>query len=240
VIFELFYWPQIQGRGEFVRILFEDQGAEYVDVCRSLDGLERMHRLLHGEGAPLLPFAPPFLRADDLWLSHTAAIASFVGEQLGFAPSFEQERLTARSIALTIADLVSEVHDTHHPISVEHAYERQADAAKRRAHAFRDYRMPKFLRHLERTILRNDQRGGDGVLVGSEISYVDLCAFQAIEGLRYAFPRAFARVAPELQRLLALHSRISVRSRLQGYLASDRRPPFGEQDVFRHYPELDG
>ena len=234
MIFELFYWPQIQGRGEFVRMLFEDQGADFVDVCRTPDGLERMHKLLHGEGAPLLPFAPPFLRADDLWLSQTAAITSFVGEKLGLAPHYEQDRHIARSIALTIADLVTEVHDTHHPISVEQRYEKQADVAKRRADAFRDYRMPKFLRYL-------DHRGGDGVLAGSgDITYVDLAAFQAIEGLKYAFPRAFAKLAPELQRLLALHSRISIRPRLAKYLASERRVPFSEDDVFRRYPELDG
>jgi glutathione S-transferase len=240
MILELFYWPQIQGRGEFARLVLEDTGVNYVDVCRTPDGLERLNRIMHGEDAPLMPFAPPFLRADDLWLSHSAAITSFLGEKLGLAPLFEQERLVARSIALTIADLVTEVHDTHHPISVEHAYERQQEPAKLRAAAFRDYRMPQFLRHLERTIVRNDRTGGAGVLVGTDITYVDLSAFQVIEGLKFAFPRAFEKLSRELPRLIGLHDRIGMRPRLASYLASKRRLPFNEQDVFRHYPELDG
>ncbi|HWO20399.1 MAG TPA: glutathione S-transferase [Kofleriaceae bacterium] len=240
MILELFYWPQIQGRGEFVRLVLEDSGVDYVDVCRTSDGLDRLNRIMHGEGAPLMPFAPPFLRVDDLWLSHTAAITSFLGEKLGLAPLFPQEQLVARSVALTIADLVTEVHDTHHPITVERAYETQVEPAKLRAAAFRDYRMPQFLRYLERTIVRNDHTGGAGVLVGTEISYVDLSAFQVIEGLRLAFPRAFERISRELPRLIALHDRVGMRPRLASYLASERRLPFSEHDVFRHYPELDG
>jgi glutathione S-transferase len=239
MIFELFYWPQIQGRGELVRILFEDQGVDYADVCRTPDGMDRLNRILHGEDSPLMPFAPPFLRADELWISHTAAIATFVAEKLGFEPPFEQEKLTARTLALTLADLVTEAHDTHHPISVDLTYDKQTEPARLRAAAFRDRRMPKFLRYFERTIVRNDRHGGGGVLVGSEITYVDLMAFQVIEGLKHAFPRAFERIAREVPNLVALHSRISVRPRLAAYLASDRRLPFNDQDIFRHYPELD-
>jgi glutathione S-transferase len=240
MICELFYWPGIQGRGELVRLVLEDAGVDYVDVCREPEGLERMNEILHGKGAPLTPFAPPFLRLDDLWISHTAAIMSFVGERFGLAPPFEQEQLTARTIALTIADLVTEVHDTHHPISVEQHYEEQIDAARLRAVAFRSLRMPKFLRYLERTITRNDRRGGGGVLVGGAITYVDLAAFQVIEGLTYAFPRALAHLARELPHLMRLHDRVAARPRLASYLASERRVPFNEHGIFRRYPELDG
>ncbi len=158
----------------------------------------RLHELMSGGGgAPLMPFAPPILHAGELWISHTAAITSFVAERHGLAPSFEQERLTARTIALTIADLATEAHDTHHPISSELHYEKQSAPAKLRAEAFRTARMPKFLRHLERTISRNDRHsGGAGVLVGTDITYVDLEAFQIVEGLKYAYPRAFARLIP--------------------------------------------
>jgi glutathione S-transferase len=240
MIYELFYWPQIQGRGEFVRLVLEDAGVPYTDVCRAPDGLERLSKIMHGEGAPTMPFAPPFLRAGDVWLSHTATITSYLGEQLGLAPRQDQERHNARALALTIADLVTEAHDTHHPITVDKHYEKQVETAKLRAEAFRNARMPKFMRDLERLIGRNNRQGGDGVLVGSEIGYVELSAFQVIEGVKYAFPRAFARVLHEIPLLMALHSRITLRPRLSRYLASERRLPFNEHDVFRHYPELDG
>ena len=32
--YELYYWPDIQGRGEFVRLALEEAGADYVDVAR--------------------------------------------------------------------------------------------------------------------------------------------------------------------------------------------------------------
>jgi len=31
--YELYYWPGIQGRGEFVRLALEEAGADYIDVA---------------------------------------------------------------------------------------------------------------------------------------------------------------------------------------------------------------
>ena len=57
-------------------------------------------------------------------------------------------------------------------------------------------------------------------------------------GLRYAFPKAAAR--EETPRLGALHDAVAARPRIAAYLASGRRVPFNESDIFRRYPELDG
>jgi glutathione S-transferase len=175
------------------------------------------------------------LYAGSIVVAQTAAITSFLGARHGLAPSTEAEQLAALTIALTIADLVAEAHDTHHPIAVDQRYETQKAAALERAAAFRRARIPKFLGYLERNLERN----GD-VLVGAATSYVDLAAFQVVEGLSYAFPRAMARVAPSVPRLLALRDRVAQRPRLLRYLTSPRRLPFSEQGIFRHYPELDG
>src|SRR5690606_12354188 len=187
--YELYYWPGIQGRGEIARLILEDTGADYVDVARERGGMTKMERVLAGREPALLPFAPPFLRAGRLWLAQSAQIASVLGEQLGLAPKAEQPRLAARTIMLTIADFIDEIHDTHHPVAVEKYYEEQKAAAKQRAASFRDARMPKFLRYLEANI----ERSSRGVLVGNRITYVDLAAFQIVEGLTYAFPRAFRK-----------------------------------------------
>lgn len=231
--YELYYWPGIQGRGEIPRLILEDAGADYVDVAREPGGMAKMQRVLDGKERALLPFAPPFLRAGRLWLAQSAQIASVLGEQLGLAPTGEQPRLAARTIMLTIADFIDEIHDTHHPIAVEKYYEEQKAAAKQRAASFRDTRMPKFLRYLERNI----ERSGRGVLVGRSITYVDLAAFQIAEGLTYAFPRAFER--QRVPRLRALHDRVAARPRLAAYLASERRLPFSREGIFRYYAELD-
>jgi glutathione S-transferase len=233
--YELFYWPGIQGRGEIPRLILEDAAAEYVDVGRDKNGMERMQRVLEGGEPALLPFAPPFLHAGDVWLAQSALIASFLGEQLGLAPKPEPARLVARTIMLTIADFVDEVHDTHHPIAVDDYYEKQKEPAAQRAHAFRSARMPKFLRYLERNI----ERSREGVLVGGDITYVDLAAFQIVEGLSYAFPRAFGKHRKDVPLLLALRDRVAQRPRITAYLVSERRLPFNQQGIFRHYPELD-
>jgi glutathione S-transferase len=233
--FELFYWPGIQGRGEIPRLILEDAGANYVDVGREPNGMKRMKSVLDGNEPGLLPFAPPFLRAGDVWLAQSAQIASFLGEQLGLAPASEAARFVARTIMLTIADFIDEVHDTHHPIAVDDYYEKQKDAAAQRAKSFRTSRLPKFLGYLD----RNLERSG-GVLVGNDITYVDLAAFQIVEGLGYAFPRAFAKHRDDASRLLALRDRVAQRPRITAYLTSERRLPFNEHGIFRHYPELDG
>ncbi|HUJ58181.1 MAG TPA: glutathione S-transferase [Kofleriaceae bacterium] len=232
--YELYYWP-IQGRGEVARLVLEDTATPYVDVCRRKGGIQRMQRLL-ARGAPgLRPVAPPLLRAGTLWMAQSALIASFLGERLGRAPAGEQARLAARTIMLTIADLIDEVHDTHHPIAVDKYYEQQKPQARLRAASFRSHRLPKFLRYLE----HNLERTRTGVLVGRTPSYVDLAAFQIAEGLAYAFPRTFGRLRRKTPRLLALRDRIAARPRIAAYLASDRRLPFDETGIFRHYRELD-
>lgn len=233
--YELYYWP-IQGRGELARLVLEDAGADYEDMSRSRAGMTRMQAILDGAAPELLPFAPPFLRAGRIWLAQSAQIASFLGEELGLAPRSEPARYIARTIMLTIADLVDEVHDTHHPIAVDKYYEEQKPQAKLRAASFRAKRLPKFLRYLEHNLERNHT----GFLVGKRVTYVDLAAFQIVEGLGYAFPRAFRRHRAKVPRLLALHARIADRPRIAAYLSSERRYPFSEHGIFRHYPELDG
>jgi glutathione S-transferase len=232
--YELYYWPEIQGRGEFVRLVLEDADAEYIDVGREPGGLERLEAVLAGEHDGILPFALPVLYAGPIVVAQTVAITSFLGARHHLAPADERGRLGALTIALTIADLVTEVHDTHHPITVEERYETQKPAARQRASAFRSTRLARFLGYLEANLERNGE-----VLVGSAVSYVDLAAFQVVEGLSYAFPRAMARVRDDIPRLLALRDRVAQRPRLLRYLTSPRRLPFNEQGIFRHYPELD-
>jgi glutathione S-transferase len=233
--YELYYWPEVQGRGEFVRLVLEDADCDYVDVAREPGGGQHLAAVLSGDRDGVLPFAPPVLYAGSIVIAQTAAITSFLGERHGLAPTSESGRLAALTLALTIADLVAETHDTHHPIAVDKRYELQRAAAKDRAAVFRNARMPKFLGYLERNLERNGE-----VLVGSEISYVDLAVFQVIEGLSYAFPRAMTRVRDHIPKLLALRDRVVQRPRLLRYLMSPRRVPFNQQGVFRHYEELDG
>jgi glutathione S-transferase len=214
--YELYYWPSIQGRGEFVRLALEDAGAPYRDVCRE------SKRMPENPQA----FAPPFLKAGKLVIPQTANILLYLGARLGLAPKSEAERLRLHGLQLTIADWLVEVHDTHHPIAASLYYEDQKSAAKRRAGIFLTERLPKFMRYFERA-------------AGGKFSYVHLSLFQMIEGLRYAFPRAMAKQRRRYPRLLKIQERVSRRPRLAAYLSSERRIPFNQYGIFRHYPELD-
>lgn len=239
--YELFYWPSIQGRGEFVRLALETAGADYVDVARERGdglGVDAMLRMMERPDLPRPPFAPPFLRAGRQVIAQTANILQFLGPRLGLVPEAEGTRLWAHQLQLTVEDLVVDVHDTHHPVAMSLYYEDQKSEAARRAAYFTTDRAPELLGYFETVLVRNP--GQRGYLVGRSLSYLDLSMFQLVAGLRYAFPRMMARLEPDIPQLVALHDRVAQRPRVAAYLASERRLPFSEDGIFRHYPELDG
>ena len=236
---ELYYWPGIQGRGEFVRLALEDVGAAYVDVARERkNGLMAMMRFLEGEESGALPFAPPLVKVGKTIVSQTANVLAYLAPRVGLVPDDEALRAETNQIQLTIADFVDEIHDTHHPIAGSLYYEDQKSAAKRRAQLFVKERMPKYLGWLEKVLTRNSKSGGQW-LVGSDRTYVDLSAFQIVEGLRYAFPNAMTALEPQIPKVIALRDRVAQRPRIVAYLKSKRRQAFNQMGIFRHYPELD-
>jgi len=234
----LYYWPTIQGRGEFVRLLLEEAGADYVDVARTKGGMAKMSRFLDGKERGALPFAPPFVTVGNVVVSQTANVLAFLAPRYRLVPTDEALRAEASQIQLTIADFLGEVHDVHHPIAGSLYYEDQKREAKRRARLFLKERLPRYLGWLEDVLERNRKSGGRW-LVGRDRGYVDLSGFQMIEGLRYAFPNAMARREWKIPRLVALRDRVADRPRIARYLRSERRIPFNQDGIFRHYPELD-
>jgi len=239
--YELYYWPGIQGRGEYVRLALEDDGAEYTDIALLSEarggGVSALRRYLEGDDVERPPFAPPFLKAGRQLIGQTANILLYLGGRLGLAPRDAAGRLWTHQLQLTIMDLVAEAHDTHHPIGSALYYEDQKAPAKRRAKDFRENRMPKFYGYFERVLERN--RSGAPGMVGKRITYADLSMAQAIAGLRYAFPAASRKALRATPRLEALHDAVLDRPRIKRYLASKRRLDFNNDDIFRRYKELD-
>jgi glutathione S-transferase len=238
--YELYYWPTIQGRGEFVRLVLEAAGADYIDVG-NLDGeqqgVKRLMQYLEDKAIERPPFAPPYLRAGRLLIGQTANILQYLGPRLGLVPKDLASRLWTQQLQLTIADAVAEAHDTHHPVGASLYYEDQKPEAKRRALDFVSRRIPKFLGYFEAVLTRDPQ--GPAHLVGHRLSYADLSLFQLIAGLRYAFPKSMRRRASKWPRVLALAAAVEQHPRIAAYLVSDRRLAFSEDGIFRHYPELD-
>jgi glutathione S-transferase len=237
--YELHYWPTIQGRGEFVRLALEVAGAPYVDVART--DMKAMLHYLEDASVQRPPFAPPFLVDGRKVIGQSAAILFYLGPRLGLVGKTEADQVWTHQIQLTIADVVTEVHDTHHPVASSLYYEDQKPEAKRRAQDLLKNRVPKFLAWFEAILERNPRNAGKEAphLAGAKLSYADLSLFQLVEGLYYAFPKGTARALKKAPRVLALHGGVGRNKRVADYLASERRIPFNEQDIFRRYPELD-
>jgi glutathione S-transferase len=233
--YELYYWPTIPGRGEFIRLALEEAGANYVDMARGKRGVDAMMKLMRDERAKRPPFAPPFLKAGKIVIAQAANILLYLGPRLGLAPRDEAGALWTHQLQLTISDLVVEIHDSHHPITTYLYYEEQRPAAKRRTADFWRYRVPKILGYFERILTKSV---GSYVL-GRRLCYVDLSLFQIVEGLRYAFPKRMKRFERKVPRLVALHDRVAARPRIAAYLASDRRIAFSQWGIYRYFKELD-
>jgi len=128
MIYELYYWPGIQGRGEFVRLALEEAGADYVDVARGPDadggGVAALHRAARRcrlRASAVCAAVPESGRARDRpdrcdpAVPRPAARPRAADEPDGYgAPA-----------AVTIADAVAEAHDVHHPIAGASYYEDQ-------------------------------------------------------------------------------------------------------------------
>ena len=231
--YELYYWPGIQGRGEYVRLALEEAGADYVDVARGARGTAAMMKMMEQGGTP--PFAPPFLKAGKLLIGQTANILLYLGSRHGLAPKTEAGKLWLHQLQLTITDLVLEVHDTHHPIGPSLYYEDQRAVAKKRTDEFWNERVPKYLGYFEGLLKDN----GGAAVAGRRITYVDLSLFQIVEGLRYAFPKRMNAFEREIPGLVDLRDRVAARPNIKAYLASDRRIAFNEDGIFRRYKALD-
>jgi glutathione S-transferase len=241
MIYQLYYWPGIQGRGEYIRLALEEAGARYIDVARMPQkqggGEAAILRLLEDTGLERPPFAVPCLKAGKQLIAQTANILLFLGPRLGLAPRDAAGKIWTHQLQLTLSDFVVEIHDTHHPLGGDLYYEEQKSAARRRAQQFLAERLPKFLDYFEGVLKRNTQRGD--WMVGPRLTYADLSMAQVLAGLRYAFPNASRGALRSRPRLRALHRAAFSRPRIRRYLASDRRIAFNNDDIFRRYPELD-
>jgi glutathione S-transferase len=192
-----------------------------------------MMRMMEAKSTP--PFAPPFLKAGKLVIGQTANILLYLGARHGLAPKPEAGWLWVHQLQLTVADLVLEIHDTHHPLGPSLYYEDQRVPAKKRSEEFWNERVPKYLGYFERLLESNN----GSYLTGRRLTYVDLSLFQIVEGLRYAFPNRMKGFERDIPGLVGLHDRVAARPNIKAYLSSDRRIPFNEDGIFRHYKELD-
>jgi glutathione S-transferase len=230
--YNLWYWPDIQGRGEFIRLALEAAGIDYLDCARE-GGADALMKDMASYDRP--PFAPPYLELDGMAIAQVANILAYLGQQHDLAPSNMADRFWVHELQLTMADLVAEVHAIHHPVEMMAYYDDQKPEAARAAAQFREERLPKFLKYFDHAA---DANPGDW-LIDHRWSYADTSLFQLVEGLRYMFPKRMERLESDYPGVIRVHDLVADLPGIRAYLKSDRRLPFNEDGIFRHYPELD-
>ncbi|KAM0327132.1 hypothetical protein ACHAQA_006263 [Verticillium albo-atrum] len=247
VPYNLIYWPGIPGRGEHVRILLEEAGASYTDTATAEKGVEEV--LAHiaststGDATNPPSLAPPILKHGDLVISQLPNILQYLGIRLNLVPKLDDENdgfFYVNQLALTALDgLSNEAHDTHHPIGVALTYEEQKEESKKKAKIYVEIRLPKFLAYFER-VIKGEASGEGPWLYGGSLSYADLVLFQCIDGLKFAFPKALAKLeaSKDYDGVFKLFDAVKERPRVKEYLASERRQKYS-MGIYRHYPELD-
>lgn len=235
--YTLYYWPGIQGRGEYVRLALEEAGADYIDIAlvpeKKGGGVPAIRRYLEGRGTKHVPYAPPFLKAGAQVIGQTANILYFLGPRIGLAPRGEPGRLWVSQLQLTVADLITEAHNTHHPVANSLYFEQQVKEARRSAKEFARARLPKYLDYFDLVLAKNGPW-----LTGRSLTYADLSLAQVLRGIDYAFPRTMPRLMRARPRLAKLRDAVFERPRIVRYVESERRLPFNNDDLFRCYPEL--
>ncbi len=231
--YQLWYWPDFPGRGEFVRLFMEAAELDYTDIART-DGADALvEDMVAREG--IRPFAPPYLVDEDVCIGQTALILTYLTDKEGLGTGDLASDLGLVQLQMDIADLVTEVYATHHPIAPGIDYLDQMEAAFERAHDFRTNRLPKYLIHFDNALASN---GGPFVL-GQQWSHVDTSLFQLMEGLDYAFPAYMRSMAGTWPHLEGLQGAVPEIEGVAAYLASERRAEFNQSGIFRHYEELD-
>jgi len=230
---QLWYWPSIPGRGEFIRLPLEAAGVPYRDMARELGADALMEDMEKRQGHR--PFAPPYIVDGGLVIGQVAHILTVLSDRHGFGAGELSRDLQLIQLQLDITDVVEEVHSVHHPLGVGKYYEEQKEAALIRAKEFREERMVKWLNHFEHEL---SLEGGPFVL-GERWSHVDTSLSQLLRGLAYAFPRRSAALQGRYPRLQACREAVANLPGVAAYRASDRCIPFNKDGIFRHYPELD-
>jgi glutathione S-transferase len=231
--YQLWYWPSIPGRGEFVRLPLEAAGVPYRDMARELGADALIEDMKQRQGHK--PFAPPYIVEGDLVIGQVAHILTVLSDRHGFGAGELSRDLQLIQLQLDISDIVQEVHSVHHPLAIGKYYHEQKEAALVRAQEFRSERMVKYLKHFEQALSLED---GPFVL-GARWSHVDTSLFQLCAGLAYAFPRRFAALQSRYRRVQGACEAVANLPGVAAYRASDRCISFNEDGIFRHYPELD-
>ncbi|KAG5926470.1 hypothetical protein E4U53_003074 [Claviceps sorghi] len=244
--YELIYWPGVPGRGEFIRLLFEEAGVPYQDTAKKeSEAVSRVMALTDadnkGDKSNVPAMACPALKHGHVTLSQTPNILLYLAPKLGLAPAAGDAMYQLNQLVLTILDFLSnEVHDTHHPIGTSATYEDQKPEAAKRAESFKTERLPKFLAYAQR-VLDGEASGEGPWLHGGKLTYADLVLFQGIHGTEFAFPNTMKKMrdSGKYDGVFNLFKAVGERPNIKEYLASDRRASYSH-GIWRHYPELDG
>jgi len=221
-------WGHMLGRGEYVRLMFEELGVPYVEKTRDDPGAaarfcwgsDKHTGEPENKGMPVL--FPPVIVRDGFTLCQTPAILRYLGEKYGAAPQNPEDRARADMINLQAADVIAEGRLAFHPVTPWATYFDQIEEAKFHIDRWQKVRMPKFVKTFETLLAYNN--GGQAFFIGDSLTYADIAVFHTLCAMEAQFPEAWAALQAPLCK--AFKTRIAARPRIAAYLASDRRGQF--------------
>jgi len=173
---KLWYWPGIKGRGEYVRLAFEEAGVPYEDVAAAAADQKAGYALVKdacfaalggGGGGTHFPVrAPPAVSRGAFWLCGTPAILAHLNGEFGWdPPTREAKAHVLQALDIILSDAVAEGRLPFHPRSWYGSHKAPENAAEVCAPYLEEYatkRMPKYLSFLEDALLLSDGHGGGG------------------------------------------------------------------------------
>ncbi|XP_013395749.1 glutathione S-transferase [Lingula anatina] len=225
----LYYWP-LAGRGEFVRLVFEEAGVPYKEI-NDVELLSKNFKKIDlppSEDFSFPCFAPPVIKKGDFVLSQTPVICEYLGKKFGLYPDGgEEEEYHARQFNLTIHDFIADGRLAFHGRNHTESYYTQKEETQTYIDFFVKNRLPKWLRNLEHLLNANyGKHGGKGYAIGTKMTYVDLALLHVLRATESQFPAPWEELKGSFPLCREFKERMSQRPNLAAYFKSDRCRPF--------------
>lgn len=214
---KLYYWDMCPGRGEYVRIVFEEAGVQFLEDRDNI-----LEKVIKGgmEGFPA--FAPPVITRGDFKLSQTPVICEYLGKHFNLYPASDTDVWHARQINLTIHDFQADGRNVFHAKQFTASYFGQEAETQGHIDWFRKERLPRWLLYFEKLLQANDN--GRSFVIGDKLTYVDLGLLQVLRNAANQFSDEWIKM--DIPLIKAFKQRMEARPNLAAYFKSDRCQPF--------------
>jgi len=217
----LWYWPGIKGRGEYIRLIFEEAGVPYVDAGVKHGFQAVIDWTWQGGNTGFPVRAPPAVVHGDYVVCNTPAIQAYLGKKFGLYPQDAEQGGHVDQLLAIVTDAVAEGRLAFHPKDFYASHKTQVEESKPYVEQYGKQRLPKYMEYFESLLARNQE---SGFLVGDKLTVADLAVYHYLAAAQQHYGQYYdAQAAPLCK---AFQARVAARPRIAAYLASDRCLPW--------------